>query len=116
MVLWRLPHRQLSRFDAPWGDSSQRPWWCGRLGRDSGDGSELRVFGLTIVLAAGDIIFRAVGGGDAKKGRARARNFMIDVLVALFIGAGFMVGIVMVWVVVLFTGVEFLLFLLGGLP
>jgi hypothetical protein len=41
---------------------------------------------------------------------------MIDVLVALFIGAGFMVGIVMVWVVVLLTGVEFLLLLLGGLP
>jgi hypothetical protein len=41
---------------------------------------------------------------------------MIDVLVALFISAGFMVGIVMVWVVVLFTGVKFLLLLLGGLP
>jgi hypothetical protein len=74
----------------------------------------LVLFGSAIISAIREIIIRAINDGDVRKVSDRIGDYVIDTIIMLFISAVLVIGIIVVWVEVIFMVVWFLLFLLGS--
>jgi hypothetical protein len=71
-------------------------------------------FGSAIISAIREVIVRAINDGDVRKISDRIGDYAIDTLTMLFISAVLVIGIIVVWVEVIFVVFWFLLLLLGS--
>jgi hypothetical protein len=72
-------------------------------------------FGSAIILAIREIIVRAINGGDAGKVGDRIKDYAIDIITMLFISAVLVIGIMVIWIEIVFVMFWCLLFLLEKL-
>ncbi len=72
-------------------------------------------FGSAIILAIREVIVRPINGGDVARVSDRIRDYVIDIITMLFIGAVLVIGIMVIWTEIAFVVFWFLLFLLEEL-
>jgi hypothetical protein len=72
-------------------------------------------FRSAIILAIREVIVRPINGGDVARVSDRIRDYVIDIITMLFIGAVLVIGIMVIWTEIAFVVFWFLLFLLEKL-
>ena len=89
--------------------------WRVRRRRNSDDYRTLRSLGSAIISTAREKVVKVIDDGNTKTGGDRVRRHLIDIISALFTSVGLVVGIIVIWVELIFMGVLFLLLVLDVL-